>query len=227
MCLLRRVCEATLTRRCGSFSDTRQHQRGYVSFPARVLKLAAGCALSRPVAYCRFMKCTRRVAHLLEQRRIGVKVRMAGGIGLVIAHILVEQGDVARGTKMHVREPVGQHAMQVLSPGAVAMNNDGEAAVREVAGIVPALLELLCALGILALRTTGIRVAAVGTHHSVHHRLESRGRLVPVHRTDDHDAVRRDPQRIDVVHPVMRLAERVIRITAARPMAECHRGRDA
>jgi hypothetical protein len=41
-----------------------------------------------------------------------------------------------------------------------------------------------------------------------------------VHRTDDHDAVRRDPHRIDLVHPVVGLAQRMIGIARARPMTE-------
>ena len=36
-----------------------------------------------------------------------------------------------------------------------------------------------------------------------------------------------DPQRIDLVHPVVGLAERIVRIATARPVAERHRGRDA
>ena len=51
--------------------------------------------------------------------------------------------------------------------------------------------------------------------------------LIPVHRRDDHDAVRRDPHRIDLVHPVLRLAERIVRIAGARPMAERRGGREA
>src|SRR5262245_38101058 len=65
-----------------------------------------------------------------------------------------------------------------------------------------------------------IWIAAVGAHETVDHELERRWRLVPVDRTHDHDAVRGDPLRIDFVHPVAGLSDRVIGVAGARPMAE-------
>jgi len=40
-----------------------------------------------------------------------------------------------------------------------------------------------------------------------------------VHRRHDHDTVRRDPHRIDLVHPIVGLTERIIRVTTAGPVA--------
>ena len=62
---------------------------------------------------------------------------------------------------------------------------------------------------------------------AIHHQLEHARRLVPVHRRDDHHAVRRHPARVDLVHPVAGLAQRVVRVAPAGPMAERHRRRDA
>src|SRR4029453_17751786 len=43
-----------------------------------------------------------------------------------------------------------------------------------------------------------------------------------MHRRNDHDAVCRHPSRTNLVHPILRLAKIMVRITAARPMAEWH-----
>ena len=77
------------------------------------------------------------------------------------------------------------------------------------------------------MRARRVGIAAVGADQPVHHQLQRRGHLIPVHRRDDHDAVRRDPHRIDVVHPVLRLAERIVRVAGAGPVAERRRGREA
>ncbi|MGY4228576.1 hypothetical protein ACVMIH_005937 [Bradyrhizobium sp. USDA 4503] len=79
----------------------------------------------------------------------------------------------------------------------------------------------------LAVGRGRIGIAAIGADQAIDHRLESGRRLVPVDGRDDHDAVRAHPQRIDLVHPVVGLPERVVWIAAARPVAECHRGGDA
>src|SRR5882672_4724274 len=39
--------------------------------------------------------------------------------------------------------------------------------------------------------------------------------------------MRRRPHRIDLVHPILHLAQCMVGIATARPMAERHRGRDA
>ena len=77
------------------------------------------------------------------------------------------------------------------------------------------------------MRRGRIRIAPVGADQPVHHGLQRPWCLVPVHWRDNHDAVRRDPERIDFIHPVLHLAERIVRIAAARPMAQRHRGRYA
>src|SRR5439155_21565834 len=43
-----------------------------------------------------------------------------------------------------------------------------------------------------------------------------------MHRRNDHDAVCRHPSRVNLAHPILRLAKIMVRITAARPMAETH-----
>src|SRR6059058_5545685 len=72
-----------------------------------------------------------------------------------------------------------------------------------------------------------IRVSAVGAHKPIHHEFEHTWRLIPMHRTDDHDAMGRDPAWVDFVHPVLRLSEVMIRITTAGPVTQWHGGRDA
>jgi hypothetical protein len=62
----------------------------------------------------------------------------SGSIKPVVTHVPVEQSDIAGWTKVHVRQPVGEHSTQVVSAGAVAVNNDGEDAARKVARIAPA-----------------------------------------------------------------------------------------
>ena len=119
-------------------------------------------------------------------------------------------------------------AAHVLRALDVAVHDDGEQPAGKMARIVPAVeLDLLRLLRVLAVGARRIGIAAVGADQPVHHQLQRRGDLVPVHRRDDHDAVRRHPHRIDVVHPVLRLAERIVRIAGAWPVAERRRGREA
>ena len=48
-----------------------------------------------------------------------------------------------------------------------------------------------------------------------------------MHGTHNHDAVGRDPARVDFVHPILRLSEVMIRITTAGPVTQWHGGGDA
>src|SRR6185295_3795995 len=73
---------------------------------------------------------------------------------------------------------------------------------------------------ILAAGRRRIRIATVGAHEPVDHKLERRGRLIPVDRADDHDPVRRDPFRIDFIHPIPGLANRMIWIAGAWPVTK-------
>src|SRR5262249_2079005 len=52
-------------------------------------------------------------------------------------------------------------------------------------------------------------------------------RLIPVDRCYDHDPVRTDPKRINLVHPVISLLQRIVRIATARPVTKRHGRRDA
>ena len=153
---------------------------------------------------------------------------MVGGIRLPVADIAVEFGARAGGRQLHETQPVRDRAPHVLGALDVAVNDDREQPAGQMARIIPAVeFDLLGLLRVLALRQRRIGVAAVGTDQPVHHQLERRGDLVPVHRRDDHDAMRCDPQRVDLVHPVLGLAERMVRIARARPVAERRRGREA
>src|SRR3546814_19559339 len=51
--------------------------------------------------------------------------------------------------------------------------------------------------------------------------------MIPVDRRDQHDAVRPNPEWVDVVPHVLRLAERVVGVAGAGPVAERRRGREA
>src|SRR5437763_1599741 len=62
-----------------------------------------------------------------------------------------------------------------------------------------------------------IRISAVGAHKPIHHEFEHTGRVIPMHGTNNHDAVGRDPSRVDFVHPILRLSEVMIGITTAGP----------
>src|SRR5438094_5692765 len=72
-----------------------------------------------------------------------------------------------------------------------------------------------------------IRISAVSAHKPIHHEFEHTGRVIPMHGTNNHDAVGRDPARVDFVHPILRLSEVMIRITTAGPVTQWHGGRDA
>ena len=102
----------------------------------------------------------------------------------------------------------------------VAMNDDRKQPALQMPRIVPALeLDLFRELRILAW-VGRIGVAAIGADQPIHHQLQRRRHLIPVHRGEDHDAMGRDPHRIDLIHPVLRLAQRMVRIAGARPVAK-------
>ena len=106
------------------------------------------------------------------------------------------------------------------------MYDDAVDATGEMLGIVPALeLERLGLRGILAGGAGRIRVAAIRADKTVDHQFERARRLVPVHRRDDHDAVRCDPALVDFVHPVVGLAERMI-LPSLRAEPQMSRTRD-
>src|SRR5215471_9512994 len=95
-------------------------------------------------------------------------------------------------------------------------------------GIVPTFeLYLLGELGVFALRTGRIGVSAICANQAVHHELERRRDLIPVHGRDDHDSVRGDPHWIDLVHAILRLTKRIARIAGTRPMTERRRRGEA
>ena len=153
---------------------------------------------------------------------------MAGRVGLVVADEAVEPRLVAGVDQAHPVEPVGQRAARALDAGDVAVHDQAVDALVEVLGKVPALqLERLGLGGILAVGRGRVGIAAVGADQPVDHRLERRRALVPVHRRDDDDGVGQRPALVDLVHPVVRLRERVVRVAAARPVAKRHCGRDA
>ena len=108
------------------------------------------------------------------------------------------------------------------------MHDDRKQPSGEVARIGPALEFELFRPGRVLARSRGwIGISTVGADEAVDHRLETGWRLIPVHRGYDHDPVSSRPHRIDLVHPVIDLADRMIGIARAGPVAERHRGRDA
>jgi hypothetical protein len=99
---------------------------------------------------------------------------------------------------------------------------------RQMARIRPAFqfqrLGLVC---FFAMGGGRIGIAAVSADQPIHHRFQPGWRVIPVHRRHDHYSVGRDPQRVDLVHPVVSLAQRIIRVAATRPMTQRHGSRDA
>ena len=76
------------------------------------------------------------------------------------------------------------------------------------------------------MRACGIGITVIDADKPVHHELEDTRHLIPVHRHNNHDAVRRHPAQINLIHPVLGLAEVIVRITTARPVTQRHRSRD-
>src|SRR3546814_5015960 len=81
---------------------------------------------------------------------------------------------------------------------------------------------MLVLLGILAVGRSRIGFAAIGANQPVDHQLHRARRMIPVDRRDQHDAVRPNPEWVDVVHHVLRLAERVVGVAGAGPRSEEH-----
>src|SRR5690349_10525054 len=110
-----------------------------------------------------------------------------------------------------VTHPVSEDAPKVFCTGRVAVHHHRKDTPGEVTRVGPAgQLQPFGFNGILAAGRSRIRIAAVGAYQTVDHELERRWRLIPVDWAHDHDAVRRDPLRIDFIHPVAGLPDRVI-----------------
>src|SRR5262249_44133883 len=96
------------------------------------------------------------------------------------------------------------------APSTPPWHTAEEQTALQMPRIVPAFeLDPLGQLRVLALRAGGVGIASVRADQAVHHQLERRRDLIPVHRRNDHDAVSGDPHWIDLVHPVLGLAERM------------------
>jgi hypothetical protein len=94
-------------------------------------------------------------------------------IGLPVADVAVELGGRPGGTKMHEAKPIGNAPPDVLCPFDVPVHHYGKHAAGEMARVIPACeLDLLGKLGVLALCTRRVGVAAVGADQPVHHQLE-------------------------------------------------------
>jgi hypothetical protein len=73
----------------------------------------------------------------------------------------------------------------------------------------------------------GSGTAAIGANETVHHRLGPGRGMIPVDRRHDQNSLGSDPHGVDLVHPIVCLAERVSGIATAGPMAQRHRSLDA
>lgn len=167
----------------------------------------------------------RNIPNFLLKRRIVIQRGMGCRVGLHVADIAIRFCHAARGDERHVGEPVGQRTAEVFGASAIAVDGDAKESAGEMFRIGPALeLERFGLLGDLAMRRRWIGIPAIGSHEAVDHGLERRRCLVPMHGCDDHDPMRSDPHWVDLIHPVIGLAEGVIGIATAGPVAESHRG---
>src|SRR5665213_1332779 len=127
-----------------------------------------------------------------------------------------------------ISQPVGQDTPEILDAGGIAVDDDTEEPPGKMLRIGPAgELQRLRLVRVLAMGRGRVGVAAIGADQAVDHQLQHARRLIPIDWRQDHDAVGRRPARVDVRHPVADLAQRVIGIAAAGPMAEGHGGRHA
>src|SRR5512132_2133605 len=93
--------------------------------------------------------------------------------------------------------------------------------------VVPAPVFVFCSwLWGLASCRDRTRIASSCAHQPIDHEFERTWRLVPIDRTNNHDAVCRRPLRVNFCHPVAYLPHSVIGITGTRPMTKRHRGRN-
>src|SRR4051794_7046299 len=100
------------------------------------------------------------------------------------------------------------------------MHNDGEVTILKMLGIMPAVyFNRFGLIGMLAMGGCRIRIPAIGTNQAIDHRFQGGRSLVPMDGRYDHDAVSGNPKRIDFIHPVIGLAQRIIRVATAWPMA--------
>ena len=189
---------------------------GGSSLPAR--SCATACATAR--ATLRTSSCTACVA---------VERVVAGRVGLVVADVAVEPRLRAGVDQAHPVEPVAEAAAQALRcrrrrrapprrrrgpPGASDSPSPSSSSAFASSAFLP-----WVEVG------SGLPPSAQ-TRRSIIS-LSGLGGLVPVRRRDDDHAVRRDPALVDLVHPVVGLAQRMVRVAAAGPVAQRHGGRDA
>ena len=192
---------------------------------------SARSAASSPARRACVTRATARrdVAGLLLHRVVLVERVVAGRVRLVVADEAVEAGLVAGIDQAHPVEPVGERAARALDAGDVAVHDQAvDAACRgasdspspsarapwpspgpcravEVGSGLPPSAQT--SRSIISLSALEVLYQCVGVTMTI--------------------AWARDPALVDLVHPVVDLVERVVRIAAARPVAERHRGRHA
>ena len=153
---------------------------------------------------------------------------MARRVGLVVADEAIEPRPRAGIDQSHPVQPVAERPAYAFDTRDVAVHHETIDASRQVLGIVPAgELDLLRLGWILAVCRCRIGVASVRAHQPVHEQLEHARHLVPVDGRHDDDAVRRGEALVDLGHPVVFLAEAVIGVARARPVAQRHCRRNA
>ena len=163
------------------------------------------------------------ISDLFLHRAVFVQRLMAVVIRFVIADVAVELGGSARVNQAHPFQPVAQVAPVVFNACHITMHNHAECAACQVLGEIPTLrFDLFGLSHFLAMGGGGVGVATISTYEAVDHELERAGRLVPVGRCQQDHGMRSYPALIDFCHPVMRLCQRVVRVTAAGPVAQRH-----
>src|SRR5450756_1790326 len=187
------------------------------------LRQLAGAQLTNRTDYR-----ARHIAHLFLHILVLVERVVAVVVRFVKADVTIKLGGCACGNQSHPFEPVGQVAAVRLDACHVAMHDYAIRPPGQVFRVVPALLlDELRLDDLLTVRRARIGVAAIGADHPVDHEFQRARRLVPVGRREDDYTVRYDPALVDLGHPVVGLAQRMVRITAARPVAQRHRARHA
>jgi len=194
-----------------TFKPPNQHgeERWVRSFPTGTVQIFS-CRDNASLSPCDdgLKQCPRGIAYLFLDRRISVQFVMARCIGLPVPDVAVKFPGRSRTVQADRTKPIGNAAADSFRTLYVSVNHHGVSPAGKLLFIGPSLeFNLLGTASIFSLRKRWIRIATISTNEPIHHQLQRRRNLEPVHGRNDHNAVGSYPQRIDFIHPILRLPE--------------------
>jgi len=126
-----------------------------------------------------------------------------------------------RRNQRHVRQPSPPVTASMFRAHGISSGDNTEMPAGQMPWVGPSVkFQQLLPLGLLCVGRRGWDCRR-RANEAVDHSLQGGGVWYSWRAGHDHDAMSCNPHRINIVHPIVGLAERVVRVATARPVAKC------